>query len=312
MYVLHGDDSYLQAERRSRLVDCLIGDSDPQMALRTFEGDAELVDVLDELRTLPFLAPRRVVIVSNADDFVQKHRESIEKYFDNPADGGTLILILRSWKTNTRLHKKISGGIGEVISCSSPMGQELHSWVANQTKQYGKKINSDAIISLIATVGNNLSTLKEELEKLCAYTGDINTITSADIGEVVAGSTPPEAFALTEALTTGNTSEALNLLHGAMMVPGAEFMILGQIAWHVRRCLAGRQQLDATGSMSVALKAASAWKNKDDMARLLRERPLRLMQADMRSVLKADLGMKSGLEPVDVLQCLVATLCQKS
>ena len=57
VYVLYGSDAFLRDETRRALVQRIIGDADPQTAVTHFDAMAELAEVLDELRTLPFLAP---------------------------------------------------------------------------------------------------------------------------------------------------------------------------------------------------------------------------------------------------------------
>jgi DNA polymerase III delta subunit len=44
-----------------------------------FDGsDAELAEVLDEVRTFSLLGGRRIVVVSGADPFVSRHRAALE------------------------------------------------------------------------------------------------------------------------------------------------------------------------------------------------------------------------------------------
>ena len=67
----------------------------------------ELTEVLDELRTLPFLAEKRVVVLKNADKFVSEHRAALEKYFDEPSPTGVLVLTVDTWMKSTKLAKKL-------------------------------------------------------------------------------------------------------------------------------------------------------------------------------------------------------------
>ena len=66
----------------------------------------ELSEVLDELRTLPFLAEKRVVVLKDADKFVSEHRAALENYFDEPSKTGVLILTVEKWMKTTKLAKK--------------------------------------------------------------------------------------------------------------------------------------------------------------------------------------------------------------
>ncbi|MGA2265823.1 MAG: hypothetical protein ABSH10_05270, partial [Phycisphaerae bacterium] len=70
VYVLVGHDAYLLDAARQRVLTAALDKADPQTCLGQHDGDAELAAVLDELRTLPLLGSRRVVIVNPADEFV--------------------------------------------------------------------------------------------------------------------------------------------------------------------------------------------------------------------------------------------------
>ncbi|GAG42840.1 unnamed protein product, partial [marine sediment metagenome] len=60
IYVLRGADPYLLDKGRHIVRERAIGGAEPGMAILELDGaGAQLADVLDALRTLPFLAPRR-------------------------------------------------------------------------------------------------------------------------------------------------------------------------------------------------------------------------------------------------------------
>ena len=76
LYVVAGDDAYLPDDSIHAIARQAVGGTDIEMALVRLTGDhARLADVLDEVRTLPFLAKCRVVVVDNADPFITAHRK---------------------------------------------------------------------------------------------------------------------------------------------------------------------------------------------------------------------------------------------
>ncbi len=108
VYVICGKDKYLVSGQCESLVDKLLSPQERTMALYQPEADkAQITDVLDELRTLPFLAKRRVVVIKDADKFISENRESLEKYFEDPCKTGVLILVVATWNKSTRLAKKL-------------------------------------------------------------------------------------------------------------------------------------------------------------------------------------------------------------
>src|SRR5438045_2484010 len=81
VYVLHGDEPFLKRQVLAALRTLVLGPDAEDFALSTHPGDkATYAAVRDELETLPFLAPRRLVVVENADPFVTRERARLEKY----------------------------------------------------------------------------------------------------------------------------------------------------------------------------------------------------------------------------------------
>ncbi len=308
IYVLSGKDSRLRDEARHRIVLQIIGDADPQLCLGTFDSTAPLVDVLDELRTLPFLAPHRVVIVRNADAFISANREALEKYLDAPAASGTLILIVDSLDSRTRFAKKIPT-IGEVIDCSTPTGPPLVSWIRDYVTKAGKQIDGNTATLLVQFAGEDLAILTNELDKLLAYTTDRPAITPDDLTKIVTATHAPEAFELSNAITRGDLKSALTVLASVLSTRGAEFMLLGELAWHLRRALQVQQRIEAGDNPQTAMKAARVFYGQPEFMNMLKRRSRAKLQTDMRRLIAADLGMKSGLGSKPAMQQLVTELC---
>src|SRR5690349_14407939 len=105
VYVVHGDEDFLRRRVLDALRSRVLGsDENAAFGLTTFPGEkATWAGVLVELQTLPFLSPRRLVVVESADPFVSAHRSQLEKYVGQPAPHGVLVLDVKSWPSNTRL-----------------------------------------------------------------------------------------------------------------------------------------------------------------------------------------------------------------
>src|SRR5262245_4120439 len=87
IYVLHGDEEFLKRQALLGIRRLVLGPDDDGFALASFPGDkAAWADVLDDLQTLPLLAPRRLVVVENADPFVTRERARLERFFADARD----------------------------------------------------------------------------------------------------------------------------------------------------------------------------------------------------------------------------------
>ena len=89
VYVLSGDEDFLRRLARDAIVALVLGDADPSFAVSSYVGDKlDFSAVRNDLETLPFLAPARVVVVEQADPFVTEHRPALEKYTAAPKIAG--------------------------------------------------------------------------------------------------------------------------------------------------------------------------------------------------------------------------------
>jgi len=287
VYVLRGTDDYLRRRYRGDLIGRLLAPDQRDLALYDTTADAELSDVLDELRTAPLLAQRRVVVIRDADPFVKRYRKQLEAYLESPSGSGSLILIVSSWQSTTRLAKRVAE-IGEVLDCSSPSAARLPRWIAKAVGSRSKAIAPEAAQALAGWVGADLARLDSEIEKLCLYVGDRPDVTVDDVAAVVAAATGPEPFALTNAIEAGDRRKALEALGALMTVRGEEFRTLGMIGWMLRSALSGK------GGYRRQRRPP------DSPAAIVRK---------FRHALRADLAMKSGADPLTTMQLLVTKLC---
>lgn len=307
VYVLHGGDAFLCDAHRREIVSQVIGDADPQVSVASFDATAELADVLDELRTMPFLSPRRVVIVRDADPFISAHRESLEKYLNSPSANSVLILIVASWPSTTRLYKLVAK-IGEVRNCAAVEGANLAKWLAEATARRGKKLDANAAELLARWMGNDLAALDQEIEKLSLYVDGRGTIKLSDISAVVTATAGPVAFGLTNAITNADTPGALEALAKMLTRRGNEFAALGSIAWHLRRAMSA-QEVIRSGAAPANAIPRMPYPQQNAFLAMLKRRPLEALRKDFRRLIQADLAMKSGGAAVGVMQTLVVQLC---
>ncbi len=86
VYVICGKDKFLAGSECEALMDRLLPVDQRAMALyQPRAEDANIAEVLDELRTMPFLAEKRVVLIKDADPFISDNREYLENTSTTPA-----------------------------------------------------------------------------------------------------------------------------------------------------------------------------------------------------------------------------------
>ncbi|HEU5116278.1 MAG TPA: DNA polymerase III subunit delta [Isosphaeraceae bacterium] len=233
---ISGEDAYLRREAlEAACRRALGGGEDDDLSVGRFAGEsASLSDVLDEVRTLPFLAKTRIAVVDNADPFVSAHRKELEAFAEKPSTTGVLILMVKSWPANTRLAKLVDK-VGLAIDAKSPSERELPAWLVEMARLQDKKLESDAARLLLELVGPEVGLLASEVEKLATYVGDRKTIKSEDVTKMVGAGRLETIWRVIDAATTGNGGEALEDLDRLLGAGEPPFKLLGALGSSLSR-----------------------------------------------------------------------------
>jgi DNA polymerase-3 subunit delta len=210
VYVVYGDDVYLRREATRALVRAALGADADELAIRRFEGSAtSLIDVFDELRTLPFFAKRRVVVVDEADPFVTKNRKELEAHVEKASGTGVLVLLVKSWPSNTLLYRLVAAS-GLPIECNSPGEKELVPWLIDHAAQNKAQLEPDAAKLLVELVGVEVGILAAEVEKLAVYVGATGAIRRSDVSRMVEAGRIETVWKVIDSATLGQTAQAIS------------------------------------------------------------------------------------------------------
>jgi DNA polymerase-3 subunit delta len=311
VYVIHGDDQYLRRESTAGLVRAVLGDRADDMGVRRFEGSAAtLADVLDELQTLPFFSKRRVVLVDDADPLVTRYRRELEDHLGAPGGTGVLVLLVKSWPSNTKLAKLVED-VGLAIDCKSPAERELIPWLLQFASRLHSQLDQDAAKLLLEMVGPEAGLLAAEVEKLSVYVGRTGQIRRADVTRIVEAGRIETVWKVLDAATTGHAAAAvadLDILLAAGEYPVKLLAALTSSLLklhHAGRLRAARLPLDEACRIA-GIREFAVEKTRLQHAHL---GPSRVDQLPAM-LLKADLDLKGGspLEPRVVLEELLIQL----
>ncbi|HEY2159239.1 MAG TPA: DNA polymerase III subunit delta [Isosphaeraceae bacterium] len=310
---VHGDDVFLRRESIAALVRGLLGDEPDDLAVTRFLGDkATLSDVLDELRTLPLLVGRRVVIVDDADPFVTAHRKELEGLADGHATPGALILVAKTWPSNTRLAKAVNK-VGLAIDCKSPAERELPTWLVQVARvRSSVKLHPAAAQLLVELVGPEIGLLVSEVEKLAVSVGEKREIKREDVASMVGAGRVDRIWDALDAATTGHGGKALAELDKLMASGEHPVGLLAAMGSSLRKVHHAGQLRRAKRDLVTACKEAGAYNAAQVGAQHTHLGPKRvdglpglLLQADL------DLKGSTSLTPEVVLERLVVRLARE-
>ena len=303
--VLHGKESFLRSEHTRRVLDALrerFGAVDEF----SFDGSScSLADVLDELRSYGLMSQHKVVVVDNAEHFMQgdDRRRAMERYAESPMPDATLILRSAGWRPGT--FDKLVAAVGVILKCEAPGAAEAVRWaVARSQKRHGVELSAAGAQALVERVGPDLGRLDSELGKLAvgalaAGTGDRVVITPELVKEFTGLSREEQAWEIQGALATGDPAQALNKVDELLRISRAPEVMLAWSAIDLVRKVHDAAALAAQGQPDGAIaKQLKLWGDGAAVVlRVARSVPLARAGALLQAAVAADRRMKSGLSP---------------
>lgn len=294
VYVIEGPERYLKTQAVENVRRAVLGEDADPVACSVFSASAGLAEVFDELRTLPLLGGRRLIILEDADVFIREHRQAVERYCEQPSSSASLLMVCKSLGVNTKLYKIVQKG-GLLISCEPPKGDAMAPWIARQSQaKYGKRMDPRTASLLRRLAGDDLATLDNELAKLAIYVGDRPAITVGDVDNLVGCHREEKVFGITEALARRDAPAALALWEQAWLTERtAPARAVGGLAWGLRRNLEGKAFVDQGGSYQELYP--KFWKRSDEIKALLDGMSLAGFESQLRELARAERSVLSGM-----------------
>jgi DNA polymerase-3 subunit delta len=245
--------------------------------------DQLIGDLLSAARTLPMMAPRRVLIVHEAERLLSPRRgaddegesaspagggkrkksaspaEELEAYVAAPEPLTTLVFLAGQLDANRRIVKLLRKHAISVDCGTLETSAEAARWIKARLEQEGLTIEPQAATLLLEATGLNLARIRADVDKLALFAAGEPTVTAQHVREMVLPQVEPgEHFALGNAVRDGNAREALRELSALVEAGMSEFLILGQIRYTASRLMPiarARRAMDAVFQADLDLKS---------------------------------------------------------
>ena len=232
-----GDEPFLARLVVVALKDRVLGTTDADFSLSTFDGDAaDWRTIADELSTVAmFGGGRRLIIVEDADDFVSRHRPQLEDFVATPRATGVLVLVVKTWSSATRLAKAVAE-CGWPIECKAPSEARLVKWLVSRAKDpHQAALEATAAEALVELVGAQLGLLDQQLARLAVSVPPDQPITAELVQETVGGWRTKTAWEMLDAAAGGDAPAAFDQLDRLITSGEQPIALLAQMASTLRR-----------------------------------------------------------------------------
>ena len=280
-------------------------------ALRTLDQDMErhalFADELDlpaldiELRSCSLFALGRHFVIRRIER--NRSTKALADVVSKPLPDGTFVTLLAGPLRATNAVHKAAKARDAVVALPTPKGTSLQRVAREIIQTSGVALSSTAARTLLAECGNDLLSLRNELEKLRSLHGG-EAVSETEADALCFNHTEATVYPFYDRLGEGKLSAALLELDGLREDAGR---VVGGIIRHLTRLTMIRILLDAqVPSSEIAAKVGvQEWLCRRLIGQAKRRLLVRLADA-LRTGLELDQRIKQGrMAPEDALMQLV-------
>ena len=319
LYIFHGEETFLLKHYLGQMRKLLLDELTESFNSHRFNNENfSLQQFGDAVEGMPMMAEHTFVQVDEVDLFKmpEPDRNKMVEFLSDIPEWCTVVFTYETvaWKPDKRL-KKLWSVIEEqasVVEFAKQDQRDLVAWVTRHFAAHKKRISTDLCVYLIEITGGTMTALSGEIEKICAYSG-AEAIHRTDIDAVTEPVLDAVVFQMTDLLSEGRYTAALEKLQTLLKMQQEPLAILGAVGNHFRRLGTARTLLDHGRNASDLAKLCGI---PDYPARKLLDAARRLRpEFCARAVelaLETDYAMKTSLDdPERLLEMLILQLAQE-
>ena len=303
LFILFGEDGYLKKLYVEKIAKG-IATSDDVFNYQRFEADCDLQEVYDAVQQFPMMNDKKVVILRDFD-FSACNAEDFNKLISLIGDlPETTVFIL--WfdalqfeiKKNAKFDKIVKAcdtAKGLTVNLSHRRGPELEKMLTDGAIKRGCKMEVSAARFLIENSGDDINTLKNELEKLCAYVNG-KVITKEIVQNVSVKTVESDIYALAEKIIKCELQPAFEILDNLFFMRVDPIVILSTISAlyvDIYRVIIGR----AKGVSIPKIAEDFAYGNRtfvlEKLTVYLKKLDFNKLQLSFKALVDADKALKS-------------------
>ena len=267
LYLLIGDDDSEKSAVATEFAEMVDEGLRAFSVDRLYGGEVKADHLFDAAATLPMMAPRRIVIVFDAERLLIPKREGkaadaeqerLEAFFRNPPAHATVVLVCGPLDQRRRLVKLLLKE-AQVVDCGTIANDaDAERWVKARAERDKVPLEAAAVRTLVERAGIDIVRLRGGLERVALYAMGQSKITANDVKQVVPATGEATDFGIANAIGRNDAAEALRELALALEGGAQPYFLLGQLRFVAEKMPRARLKdaVDAVFRTDEAIKSS--------------------------------------------------------
>lgn len=247
VYFFYGENDYLIREYEERLVSAALaggGVFGDLLCENFYAGDDAITDIMNSAVTIPMGGKKKVVTIRNGERLKEKEIAALVDYAQDPPQKTVLIVTARGIGKGKGPSgvaappvERLAGlaKLAAVAVFTKARETDIREWVVSRMEQEGKRIDHEALDAIVDCIGQDLSAVAMEVEKIVLFLGEEEHATLAAVEDILPYLRVRSVFELTDALSRGDPAASIEILREVTGEGAEPTQILSTIRWHFMR-----------------------------------------------------------------------------
>ena len=304
--LLLGKDGYLRDAFREQVIEGSIEAAARSWGVSRYSAEGgEFAGALAQARTVPMLARRQVVIVTEVEALEkmpeekrQAEMQDLADYFADPAPFTVLILEAKELDQRTKFAKML---LEQALVLSAELPEDPRErtrmaamLAARMAGDRDSAIEGDAAEALADLCNCDLRAMQSEIEKLATYAGAGRPIRRMDVEALVVSERKYSVWELADVLATRQRARAFRFLANILQQGEAAPALIGAMAWMYRKLIEAQQLSPHTSPYQAAGQLGMRVATAEMAIQHARKIPRRRLVEGLRALYDADSTLKAG------------------
>lgn len=212
VYWFEGEEEYYIDKAVNYAEHHILNESEASFNLTVFYGrDTNWSDVVNACMRYPMFSEKQVVILKEAQHM--RDIDKLEAYIEKPLASTIFIVAYKEKKVDGRSKlAKLLKQKAVLVTTKKIYENQLHEWTQELVNARKLTITPKGLALLVDHIGNDLSRIENEIDKISINLGKRQTITEDDIESFVGVSKDYNVFELQAALARKDLAKSIRII----------------------------------------------------------------------------------------------------
>jgi len=248
VYLLHGEESFFIDSVTSYIEKNAISEAERSFNQVVLYGkDVDFKAVVDNARQFPMMAQRRVVILKEAQ--AMRSLKDLHSYIEKPSPTTVFVIAHKNKPLDkrTKFGKAVSKS-AVILDSKKLYDNQVPAWIANYAKSIKLAIDAEATRMLTEYLGQDLSKIVNEIDKIKINLKAGETITAKLVQDGVGISRDYNVFELNKALSIWDYPKIMRIIYYFEENPKANplVMVISNLFGYFTKVAIAQQNLKAS------------------------------------------------------------------